>query len=144
MDPTDANSGESARDAVQRVMSQLYPDVTISPLPGNDGAVSGSASYAPQREHTGAPGWVQGGLAATVLDFVSARIAKAALDSSVATGTLDVRYRQPLLIDGGPYEVVGSTETPRSRTVRVHASILSAEGRPLVEASGLFVAVTRD
>ncbi len=123
-------------------MSALYPDVAIERQPS--GGVTGRAVYSPENEHTGAPGWVQGGLSATVLDYVSARIAKAALDSSIATGTLELRYRPPVLIDGGPYEVVGSCEPPHSRTVRVSAAIMSHEGRPLVEASGLFVAVTRN
>lgn len=123
-------------------MSALYPDVNIARQ--SNGAFSGSATYAPEKEHTGAPGWVQGGLSATVLDFVSARVAGAALNSSVATGTLDLRYRQPVLIDGGPYAVVGSCDDPSGRTVRVRAAILSAQGHPLVESNGLFVAFVRE
>ena len=125
-------------------MSALYPELEHVTVSEDDGIVSGFTTYQPEREHTGAPGWVQGGLSATVLDFVSARIAKAALDSSVATGTLDLRYRQPVLIAGGPFRVEGVTEKRYSRTVRVNAAILDAEGVPLVESSGLFVAVVRD
>lgn len=132
---------ESGRAAAKRIMSALYPEVVIS---ASGEGFTGTAVYSPEKEHTGAPGWVQGGLSATVLDYVSARIARAALESPVATGTLDLRYRQPILIDAGPYEVVGSSDEPRSRTVRVHAAIMSAEGRPLVEAHGLFVGVTRE
>ena len=135
---------ETARSAVRRVMSGLYPSVTTSKNETGDGSATGSAMYDPEPEHMGAPGWVHGGLSATVLDFVSARIANEALDSRVATGTLELRYRQPLLIDAGPFEVVGWTEEPRSRTVSVHTKILSNDGRSLVEATGLFVAVTRD
>ena len=136
-----SSANDPAKAAAKRIMSALYPDVDIAPQPS--GGIKGTAIYTPEKEHTGAPGWVQGGLSATVLDFVSARIAKAALDSSIATGTLELRYRQPVLIDGGPYQVVGSCDAPHSRTVRVTAAIMSPEGRPLVEASGLFVAVTR-
>ncbi len=123
-------------------MSALYPNVTITVEPS--GQVFGTAVYAPEREHTGAPGWVQGGLSATVLDFISARVAGAALNSRIATGTLDLRYRQPVLIREGPYDVVGSCTPTNARTVRVHAAIRSSQGRPLVESSGLFVAVIRD
>lgn len=123
-------------------MSALYPDVAISV--DASGEVTGTASFSPQKEHTGAPGWVQGGLSATVLDFVSARIAGAALDSRIATGTLDLRYRQPVLIAGGPYDVRGSCTPSSSLTVRVRAAIMSPDGRPLVEADGLFIAVNRD
>ena len=133
---------DPAKAAAKRIISALYPDVTISI--DSSGEVTGVASFAPEKEHTGAPGWVQGGLSATVLDFVSARIAGAALDSRIATGTLDLRYRQPVLIAGGPYEVRGSCLPTSSMTVRVRAAIMSAEGRPLVEANGLFIAVNRD
>lgn len=132
---------ESNRSSVKRVMSALYPEVVIS---ATEDGFEGSATYHPQKEHTGAPGWVQGGLAATVLDFVSARVARRALDSPVATGTLDLRYRQPVLIDGGPYEVIGTAEGARSRTVRVSSAIVNSSGHHLVEATGLFVAVTRE
>lgn len=141
IEPTSDTSNDPAKAAARRIMSALYPDVSIERQ--ESGRVIGTATYTPEKEHTGAPGWVQGGLSATVLDFVSARIAKAVLDSSIATGTLEIRYRQPVLIDGGPYQVIGSCDAARSRTVRVTTAIMSGEGRPLVEATGLFVAVTR-
>lgn len=118
-------------------MRALYPPVTTSGESG--GKIVGEAWFSPQPEHVGAPGWVQGGLSATVLDYVCARVASAALSMKVATGTLDLRYRQPVLLDGGPYRLLGETDQPRSKSVRVRGVILSAEGRPLVEASGLFV-----
>ncbi len=122
-------------------MRALYPPVTVTS--GAAGTpVVGHAEFHPDPAHVGAPGWVQGGLSATVLDFVCARLAAEALGSKVATGTLDLRYRQPVLLAGGPYRVAGQTEKPRSRTVRVSAAIIDANDRPLIEASGLFVAVT--
>lgn len=125
--------------AVERIMRALYPSVTAIAAP--DSSVTGHALFEPQPEHVGAPGWVQGGLSATVLDFFCARLASAALGAKVATGTLDLRYRQPVLLSGGPYRLSGDTETPRSRSVRVRGAILSTQGRPLIEANGLFVAV---
>jgi len=121
----------------------LYLEPTIDSGAAGE-IVSGHAMFEPRPGHQGAPGWVQGGLSATVLDFVCARLAKVALGSSIATATFDLRYRQPVLVDGGPYRVEGSTALPKSRTVRVEAAILSPVGHPLVEASGLFVAVIRD
>jgi len=78
-----------------------------------------------------------------VLDHFLARLASASLHSKVATGTLDLRYRQPVLLDGGPYELVGTASTPGTRTVKARGSILDSDGRPLTEANGLFVAVVR-
>jgi acyl-coenzyme A thioesterase PaaI-like protein len=123
--------------AVEQIMRALYPSVTTSGEPGF--AVTGEALFDPQPEHVGAPGWVQGGLSATVLDYFCARLASTALAMRVATGTLDLRYRQPVLLAGGPYLVSGSTEQPRSKSVRVRGTILSADRRPLIEANGLFV-----
>lgn len=125
--------------ATTRIVRALYPLVTTTGEPGS--VCSGEAMFEPQPEHAGAPGWVQGGLSATVLDFFCARLAGAALSMGVATATFDLRYRQPVLIDGGPYRVSGSSEQPRSKTVHVKGAILSADGHPLVEARGLFVGV---
>lgn len=126
----------------RQVLAHLYPDVEIS-VDETAGTVTGSATFYPQPEYEGAPGWMHGGLSATVLDFVSAKIANASLTARVATGTLDLRYRQPVTMDGGPYQVQGSAPIAKDRTVRVNAEIVDHNGRPLVEASGLFVAVER-
>ena len=122
-----------------RIMRGLYPEVTTNGEPGKP--CTGEAMFQPQPEHAGAPGWMQGGLSATVLDYFCARLAGASLSMGVATATLDLRYRQPVLIEGGPYRVSGSTEQPRSKSVRVRGAILSVDGHPLVEAEGLFVGV---
>jgi acyl-coenzyme A thioesterase PaaI-like protein len=129
-----------ATAAIERIMRALYPSVTTTGGPGTK--VVGEAFFSPQPEHVGAAGWMQGGLSATVLDYFCARLASAALGTRVATGTLDLRYRQPVLLEGGPYRVAGDTDQPRSRSVRARGAILSGEGRPLLEASGLFVAVS--
>lgn len=136
---TDADNSVN-NDDPRRVLAHLYPAVEIS-VEEATGTVTGNAVFFPQPEHQGAPGWMQGGLSATVLDYVSARIANGALSSKVVTGTLDLRYRQPVPIDGGPYRVEGSAPITSSKTTRVRAAILRPDGRPLVEASALFVAV---
>lgn len=135
---TSPDSGEL--DAIERIMQALYPVVATTGEVGE--RCSASAEFFPQPEHVGAPGWVQGGLSATVLDAFSARLASASLGMKVVTGTLDLRYRQPVLLDGS-YQVTGTTDMPRSSTVRVTASISTADGQVLVEASGLFVGVAK-
>lgn len=131
-----AETDEGATEGIRRVLLGLHPEVTT------DG-VTGSAEFEPLAEHRGAPGWVHGGFLATVLDHFCARIARAALDERVATGTLDLRYRRPVLLDGGPYVLDGTAEAPRGRTVHVHAVILGPDGRVRTEAKGLFVRVQR-
>ena len=127
---------DTATELLRRVLLGLHPEVST------DG-VTGSARFEPLPEHQGAPGWVHGGFLATVLDHFCARIARAALDGRVATGTLDLRYRQPVLLDGGPYVLDGTAEAPRGRTVHVHAVVLGPDGRVRTEAKGLFVRVQR-
>ena len=119
-------------DDLTRVLMALYPKVVI------DGS-SAVASFQPQPEHRGNSGWLQGGMAATVLDHVSARAASAALGQRVVTGTLDLRYPRPVSLDDGPYRVEARAARPRGRMVRVSAAIVDAEGRPLVQAKGLFL-----
>ena len=120
--------------AIERVILGLHPTVTID---GN----TGIATFDPQPEHRGAPGWFHGGFAATLLDHFCARIASKVLDARVATGTLDLRYRQPVLLDGGPFTLTGAAADPGSRTVRVAGRIADSESRTLVEANALFVGV---
>lgn len=120
-------------DDLDRVLLALYPSATIE-------GRTATAWFEPQPEHRGNPGWVQGGLTATVLDHVAARAAAAALGRKVVTGTLDLRYRHPVAIDGGPYPVDATAEAPRGRMVRVAVALRDDDGRVLVEAKGLFVA----
>jgi len=139
MTEMDAAIDAAVAASTERIMRALYPPVETAGGVGE--VVSGTAAFSPQPEHVGAPGWVQGGLSATFLDYFSARLAGAALGMRVATGTLDLRYRQPVKLDDGPFTVTGTTDQPRSRTVRTSASINDATGRPLIEASGLFIGV---
>ena len=117
----------------------LYPTVEIQP--GDDPETVGEALFHPQPEHRGNSGWLQGGLAATVLDHVTARVAGAALGARVVTGTLDLRYPKPVLLADGPYRVRAVAEAPRHRMVRVRGQILGHDGEAMVEAKALFVAL---
>ena len=119
---------------LERVILGLHPAVDVV-----DGV--GTAVFTPQPEHRGAPGWLHGGFSATLLDHFCARIACEVLDARVATGTLDLRYRQPVLLDGGPFHLTGEAGEAGSRTVRVAGRISNGAGRKLVEANALFVGV---
>ncbi len=127
----------SQGNEVERVLMALHPKVEIVGL-------TAIGSFEPQPEHRGNPGWLHGGLAATVLDHVCARAASAALGRRVVTGRLDLRYPQPVLLAGGPYRVEATAESPRAgigtkRMVRVEGAILDHDGKPMVEARSLFV-----
>ncbi len=114
------------------VLAALHPAVDIV---GN----VGTASFEPMAEHRGNPGWLHGGLAATVLDHVCARVAAAALGHRVVTGRLDLRYPRPVVLADGPYVVRAESAPARGRMVRVEGAILGADGSAMVEARALFV-----
>lgn len=124
-------------DAIFEVLSALHPEVATEA--SADGGASGRAIFVPRTEHRGNPGWLHGGLAATVLDHVCARISAAAMGQRVVTGKLDLSYRKPVSLADGPYVVKGQALAPRGKTVRVSAAIEDHAGNPLVQAKGLFV-----
>ncbi|MEM9563826.1 MAG: PaaI family thioesterase [Actinomycetota bacterium] len=128
----DGVSGAGAE--VERVIRGLRPHIDIV-----DGVAV--ATYEPQGEHRGRPGWLHGGFAATLLDHVCAGAATAALDRPVVTGRLDVRYPSPVPLAGGPYRIEAEPERPRGRIVRVRGAIRDDAGAVLVEARTLFVAI---
>ncbi len=120
--------------ALSRVLGALHPTFEIDGL-------TARAVYEPQPEHRGNPGWLHGGNAATLLDHICARAAANALGSRVVTGTLDLRYRRPVPLVGGPYVLEATAEPSRRRTVRVSGALRRNDGTPLVEARALFVTV---
>lgn len=123
-------------DDVTRVVTALHPTLE------RDGSTV-RGRFQPQPEHRGIPGLLHGGLAATVLDHVAARAASGALGERVVTARLDLRYRRPVPLGGGPYTVEATAEPRRGRRVRVRAALCDERG-PLVEARALFLAATGD
>lgn len=119
-------------DPLARVFGALHPAVRI------EGSL-GVAEFRPEPEHRGNPGWLHGGMAATLLDHVCARTAAAALGAPVVTAKLVLRYRLPVTLDGGPYRVEATAAEPRRRTVRVKGVLFDPAGRRLVEVEAMFV-----
>ncbi|GLW98086.1 thioesterase [Microtetraspora sp. NBRC 16547] len=87
--------------------------------------------------HEGPPDSVHGGVSAMILDHLLGD-AVAASGRAGMTGTLTIRYRQPV-----PYgqRVVGTAATTRAegRKTWVDGTITLLDGTPLVEATGLFI-----
>ncbi len=74
-----------------------------------------------------------------VLDHVCARTAAHVLGERVVTGTLDLRYPQPLPLDGGPYRIEAEAAPHKGRLVKLRAAIVGGDGRQMVQAKALFV-----
>jgi acyl-coenzyme A thioesterase PaaI-like protein len=98
------------------------------------------ARFDPGPGHRGPPGFLHGGIAATVLDETMASLGWALDDVPCVTATLSVKYRRPVPLDGRPVriEVWRERAEPR-RTQRVNGRLLLADGTLAVEASGIFV-----
>jgi acyl-coenzyme A thioesterase PaaI-like protein len=99
--------------------------------------------FRPGESHAGRPGFLHGGLAATLLDETMAALSLATDRVHSVTATLSLRYRVPVPVDAGPLRMEAWYADGRARRVRkVHGRILLADGTTAVEATGLFVQVS--
>ena len=99
--------------------------------------------FRPGEGHTGRPGFIHGGLAATLLDETMAALSWATDRVHSVTATLSLRYRLPVPVDAGPLRMEAWYADGLARRVRkVHGRLLLADGTAAVEATGLFVRVS--
>lgn len=105
--------------------------------PGMDGTAT--AVFRPRAEHEGGPGMLHGGLAATALDEVMGWAAHETEDDAWVTATLELRYRQPVSVDGAELRLEAETVEKRGRRRRMRGRILDPAGTVAVEAEALFV-----
>jgi acyl-coenzyme A thioesterase PaaI-like protein len=100
------------------------------------------AIFRPRREHRGPPGHLHGGLAATCLDETMAALGYAIDGVHCVTGTLELRFRQPVPLDAGEIRIEAWRDRPEARRrQRVHGRLLLPDGSVAVEASGIFLQV---
>ncbi len=98
------------------------------------------ARFDPKPGHRGPPGFLHGGIAATVLDETMASLGWALDDVPTVTATLELRYRKPVPLDGQPVRIEAWRDRAESRrTQRVQGRLLLADGTVAVEATGIFV-----
>lgn len=98
------------------------------------------ARFDPKPQQQGPPGYLHGGVAATVLDETMASLGWALDDVPCVTATLELRYRRPVPLDGRPLRIEAWRERPEPRrTQRVRGRLVLADGTVAVEASGIFV-----
>jgi acyl-coenzyme A thioesterase PaaI-like protein len=97
------------------------------------------AAFTPKPRHRGAPGFLHGGMAATVLDETMAAVGYALDKVHTVTGTLNVRYRRPVPL-ASKLRVEAWRDRPEIRRhQRVRGRILLEDGTVAVEAEGIFV-----
>ena len=99
------------------------------------------AAFTPDPDsHHGAPGFLHGGAAATLLDQTMAAWSWMLDHRRVVTGTLALRYPDLVRLDGRPLRIEAWRLDARPRRAqRVLGSITDADGRACVTAEALFV-----
>jgi acyl-coenzyme A thioesterase PaaI-like protein len=101
------------------------------------------ARFDPRPDHRGPPGFLHGGVAASVLDETMASLSWAIEGRPSVTAKLELRYRKGVPLDGEPVRVEAWRVKDGSRRVqKVEGRIVLADESVAVEATGLFVEVT--
>ena len=85
---------------------------------------------------------LHGGVAALCLDECMAALGHALDRIHTVTGTLNLRYRKPIPLDGRVVRVEAWREGEGRRATRVQGRIVTADGDVAVEATGLFIRST--
>jgi uncharacterized protein (TIGR00369 family) len=99
--------------------------------------IRGTFKIAP--EYQGGPGFVHGGIVATLLDEVMAKVSRFEKDYAV-TGGLNIEYLKPVPI--GEDLVVEGWETAREGRIRTRqGEIRNSAGKVLARGTGRFVEV---
>jgi acyl-coenzyme A thioesterase PaaI-like protein len=117
--------------------SALAPPLRIEPV---DGGVIGRCTL--DLGFEGPPGWAHGGVSAMLLDQLLGYAVSAAGHPGM-TVELTTRYRAPVPLQT-PLHLAAGVTAVDGRRVTAHGSIAVAQapGRPLVEATGVFVGLT--
>jgi uncharacterized protein (TIGR00369 family) len=105
-------------------------------------AISASATIQLTRTHEGAPGFIHGGIIATLLDEAMSKLNRP-LAVTAMTRHMEVDYLRPVPV-GAPLKIVSHHLRRDGRKIFHTAEIVAADGTVLAKAKGLFVVVDRD
>ena len=97
------------------------------------------AVFTPGPQHHGPADSLHGGIAALVLDECMAAYGNAVDKVHTITGTLNLKYRKPVPLDGRPLRVEAWREGELRKVSKMFGRLLTADGDVAVEASGLFI-----
>lgn len=97
------------------------------------------ATFTPGPDHHGPADSLHGGIAALLLDETMAAYGHAVDKVHMITGSLTIRYRKPIPLDGRPIRIEAWREGPLRRAIKVNGRIVTADGVVAVEANGLFL-----
>lgn len=122
-------------NAVVGVRNAVAPPVVLEW--GDDGAVRAAVTLGAAYE--GPPGCVHGGVSAMLLDHLMGEAASARHTRLTVTGTLTLRYEQPLPLGPVRMEARISEESGRKVTVAAEICADGLESPVSVSATGLFI-----
>ena len=97
------------------------------------------AVFTPGPQHEGPRHSLHGGIAAMCLDECMAALGHVLDRVHTITGTLNLKYRKPIPLDGRPVRVEAWRDGDGRRATKVFGRILTADGDVAVEANGLFI-----
>ena len=113
------------------------------------------ATFLPRANHRGVPGFLHGGVAATVLDETMASLGFMLDGVHCVTATLELKYRKPVTLNGSPLRIEAWRDEPKRsaqagsagsgkprRRHTVHGRLLLADGVVAVDATGIFISMT--
>ena len=102
------------------------------------------ATFTPGPQHYGPADSLHGGIAALCLDECMAALGHALDRIHTITGTLHIKYRKPIPLDGRPIRIEAWRDAAPRRATKVFGRIVTADGDVAVEANGLFIRVSAD
>lgn len=99
-------------------------------------------TFQPNVTHQGWPGFVHGGIIASILDEAIGR-AGFLVDAWTMTGRLEIRYRQPAPIDQ-PITFIGTIVRDRGRALEMEGFAQLPDGTMVAEGRGLYMRVPEE
>lgn len=96
------------------------------------------ATWMPQKRFEGYFNVLHGGIQATLLDEVAAWVVNVKCKTAGVTSSINVKYRQPIYLDGGALTVRGWVDSVNRRLATVKAQILNSEGKVMAEAEAVY------
>lgn len=96
------------------------------------------ATWEPQKRFEGYFNVLHGGIQATILDEIAAWVVNVKCKTAGVTSSINVKYRQPIYMDGGLLTVKGRIDSVKRRLATIKAHIENGEGVVMAEAEVVY------
>ncbi len=99
------------------------------------------ATWAPRPDLEGYPGFIHGGIQATLADEIGAWYVYAVYATVGITKSLEIHYKRPALVSAGPFTIRARGERDGRRYARIHVTLESAANEVCAEAECVYAIV---